>query len=101
MGVIRRLPKKFKESVTYYRYVGGGRVDLGVASTHFMYQGASTGVGSFSELENFPMLYGMLESVPVGLREKDYLTRTDGTEYVIERIYTSYGLTRLELSEVV
>ena len=101
MGIVQRLPQRFKESVTFYRYVNRTREDVGDAvDVHFSYaRGGDSRLGSFSEFENDFDMRAIIDDPPEGLREKDFVNRENGQTLVVKHVYTGSGITRLELSE--
>lgn len=101
MGILNQLPQRFRESVTFYRYVGRQREDVGGAvNVHFSYaRGGNSRLGSFSEFENDFDVRAIIDEPPEGLRKKDYVDRDNGQTLIIERVIPGSGITRLELSK--
>ena len=84
MGLLSLLPKRYKEQVTFFRYVKGNREDIGTATARFSYESSPDALGDLPG-EQFDAKLLMEES-PDGIRVKHYVQRENGELLVIKRI---------------
>lgn len=84
MGLLQLLPKRYKEQVTFFRYVGGLREDLGSAVARFSYESSPDALGDLSG-EQFDAKL-LMEDPPQDIRVKHYVERENGERLVIKRI---------------
>lgn len=84
MGLLSLLPKRYKEMVTFFRYVSGERLDIGTATARFSYKSSPDALGDLSG-EQFDAKL-LLEDAPDGIRVKNYVERENGELLVIKRI---------------
>lgn len=84
MGLMQLLPERYKEQVTFFRYVDGVREDIGTATARFIHESSPDTLGDLSG-EQFDAKLLMEES-PEGIRVKHYVERGNGELLVIKRI---------------
>jgi len=84
MGLLQLLPKRYKESVTFFRYVDGQREEIGTATARFSYESSPDALGDLSG-EQFDAKL-LMEEAPARIRVKHYVERANGERLVIKRI---------------
>lgn len=84
MGLMQLLPKRYKEQVTFFRYVDGVREDIGTATARFTHESSPDALGDLSG-EQFDAKI-LMEDSPQGIRVKHYVERENGELLVIKRI---------------
>ena len=73
MGLLNLLPKRYKEQVTFFRYVSGQREDIGTATARFSYESSPDSLSDLSG-EQFDAKL-LMEDAPDGIRVKHYVER--------------------------
>ena len=84
MGLLQLLPERYKEVVTFFRYVKGKRLNIGTATARFSYETSPDPLGDLSG-EQFDAKL-MMEEPPSDIRVKNYVERENGELLVIKRI---------------
>ena len=84
MGLLSLLPKRYKEQVTFFRYVGGRREDIGTVTVRFSYESSPDPLGDLSGQQFDAKV--LMEESPGGIRVKHYVERENGELLVIKRI---------------
>ena len=84
MGLMQLLPKRYKEQVTFFRYVDGVRKDIGTATARFTHESSPDPLSDLSG-EQFDAKL-LIETAPAGIRVKHYVERENGELLVIKRI---------------
>lgn len=85
MGLMQLLPKRYKEQVTFFRYVNGVRENIGDPVTaRFSYESSPDPLGDLSG-EQFDAKL-LMEEAPADIRVKHYVERENGELLVIKRI---------------
>lgn len=84
MGLFQLLPKRYKEQVTFFRYVNGQRENIGTAIARFTHEASPDTLGDLSG-EQFDAKL-LMETAPDGIRVKHYVERDNGELLVIKRV---------------